>query len=275
MPGSFIAKVLGSLQGRVYGARGGKIIQKVCAGSFYFKSLQKISAMRKIVFFAAIIIAFTSCDRLSGSGNIVTEKRALDNFTGISVGSAFEAEIKSGPYAVEVEADDNLMKHIKTRVTGGILKIEFKKNTSITNAHLKVYITAPEINRINSSGAARVKVIDQLKSSGKIILETSGAGNIEAAVDAPEIETEVSGAGSIDVKGRTRSHSAKASGGGSIKSKELLSENTVAKSSGAGNIHVHASVSLKANASGAGNVFYTGGASVESHASGAGSVRKE
>lgn len=232
--------------------------------------------MRRLVFFAAIIIAFTSCRQLHGSGNIITEKRSVGNFRAIAAGSAFEVELKSGPVtSVEVEADDNLMKYIDTRVSGDKLTIEFKKSFTINNSHLKVYITAPEVNRIKSSGAADIKVIDLLKSADKISLETSGAGHIEATVDAPEIETEVSGAGDIDVKGRTRTLTAKSSGAGSIKAKELLSENVVAKTSGAGNIHVYSSVSLKASASGAGNVFYSGSGNVESNVSGAGNVKKE
>ncbi|MBL0357008.1 MAG: DUF2807 domain-containing protein [Chitinophagaceae bacterium] len=232
--------------------------------------------MRKFAFFAAVMIAFTSCRQIHGSGNLITEKRQVGDFKGISVGSAFEVELKSGPTTtVEVEADDNLMKYINTRVSGDKLNIEFKKSFSINNAHLKIYITAPEINRINSSGAANVKVLDQLKNTGKIMLEASGAASIEATVDAPEVESDVSGAGNIELKGRTREHTAKASGGAGIKARELLSENAVAETSGAGNIHVYASVSLEAHASGAGNVFYSGGCQVNSHVSGAGSVKKE
>jgi len=232
--------------------------------------------MKNLLILAAIVFSAASCHHIEGSGNIVTEKRQTGDFKGVSAGGGFEVEIKTGPVtSVEVEADDNLIKLIETRVSGDMLHIESKDHFSISDGHFKVYITAPEINTIKSSGAANVKALDLLKSNSKIFLDASGAGNITAEVDAPEIETEASGAGNIEVSGRTREYNAKASGSGNIKSSKLMSENTEAEASGAGSVHVHSSVSLKANASGAGSVYYKGGGSVQQKVSGAGSVKSE
>lgn len=232
--------------------------------------------MKHLFLFAAIIVAFTSCRRLHGSGNIITEKKQVDNFKGISAGGAFEVELKTGPTtSVVIETDDNLMKQVQVRVSGDVLHIETKSNYSITDGHFKAYITAPEINSIKSSGAANIKAMDVLKSTGKIRFDASGAGNIKAEVDAPEIETEASGAGNIELTGRTRDYKADASGAGNIKTKNLQTENADIEASGAGNVHVHSSVSLKANASGAGNIYYNGGGTVSSKSSGAGNVKKE
>jgi hypothetical protein len=230
--------------------------------------------MKNLLIFTAIIFYAASCNQIEGSGNIVTEKRQTGNFKGISVGGAFEVELKAGPEtSVEVEADDNLIKLIETRVSGDMLRIENKDNFNVHDGHFKVYITAPEIKDIRCSGAATVKALDVLKSNDKISLDVSGAANIKAAVDAPEIETEASGAGDIEVSGRTREYTARCSGSGNIKSSKLLSENTDAEASGAGSVHVHASVNLKAEASGAGSVYYRGGGSVQKKVSGAGSVK--
>lgn len=232
--------------------------------------------MKNLLILAAIIFSAASCTHIEGSGNIVTEKRQTGDFKGISVGGAFEVELKAGPVtSVEVEADDNLIKLIETKVSGGVLKIENRNGFSINDGHLKVYITAPEITKINCSGAANVKALDMLKSDSRISLDASGAGNIKAAVDAPEIEAEASGAAEVELSGRTREYDAKASGSGNIKSSKLLSESTDAEATGAGSVHVHASVTLKAHASGAGSVYYRGGASVQQSTSGAGSVKSE
>lgn len=232
--------------------------------------------MKKLLILAAIVFSVASCAHIEGSGNIVTEKRQVSNFKGISAGGGFEVEIKTGPViSVEVEADDNLIKLIETRVSGNILRIDTKDDFNFHDGHYKVYITAPEITSIKSSGAADVKALDILKSGSRISLDASGAGNIKATVDAPEIETEASGAGNIEISGKTREYTAKASGSGNIKSSKLLSENTDAHASGAGSVHVHASVSLKAHASGAGSVYYRGGGSVDKSVSGAGSVKSE
>ena len=253
-----------------------KLNYKRFAQQLFIINLYKNLTMKKLLILAAVAFSAASCAHIEGSGNIVTEKRETGNFKGISVGGSFEVELKTGPViSVEVEADDNLIKLIETRVSGDILKIESKDHYSINDGHFKVYITAPEIRQIKCSGAANVKALDVLKSDSKISLDASGAGNIKASVDAPEIETEASGAGDIELSGRTREYSARATGSGNIKSGKLLSENTDAEASGAGSVHVHSSVNLKAHASGAGSVYYRGGGNVQKNVSGAGSVKSE
>ncbi len=226
------------------------------------------------ILFAVSILS--SCNQRRGSGNIIREKRQTGNFTEISVSGAFTVEVKTGAVTeVEVESDDNVIRFIETKVSGNTLKIRTKNGNGFNDAHFKVYITAPEINKIKSSGASNIKVTDQLKSNRKISLDVSGAAGIDASVDAPEIYAEVSGAGNIELSGRTRDYKAKVSGSGTIKSGNLQSENTTVDVSGAGTARVHASVRLNAKASGAGNIHYKGGATVEQKISGAGSIKNE
>ncbi|MEO5893394.1 MAG: head GIN domain-containing protein [Ferruginibacter sp.] len=232
--------------------------------------------MRQLLFCFFTLAIFSSCEHRRGSGNIVTEKRQTGDFTGISVGGAFTVEVTTGPVTeVKVEADDNVINSIETKVSGDVLKIRTKDGASFNDAHFKVYITAPEINSIKSSGAATVKVMDQLKNKGKISLDVSGAAHISASVDAPEISADISGAGNIDLSGRTRDYTAEVSGSGDLKSGELKTENTDVRVSGAGNARVYASVRLKAEASGAGNIYYKGGATVDPKTSGAGNVKND
>jgi hypothetical protein len=229
--------------------------------------------MKQLLFFALVILTLGSCRRIDGSGNVITETRQTGDFKGVSAGGAFQVEIKTGPETeVVVEADDNIMPYIETEVRGNVLRISTKDNTNINDATLKVYVTAPEITSLKSSGASDIKIKDPLKSGGKISLDVSGAGNISGGVDAPEIYAEISGAGGIQVSGRTRDYKARVSGSGNLKTGDLQTENTDVHVSGAGNAWVHASVRLKADASGAANIHYKGGAKVEQHASGAGNI---
>lgn len=233
--------------------------------------------MRQIAIFIFILFSFASCKHITGSGNIVKETKQVENFTGISAGSGFDVEVRIGsPASVEIEADDNLMKYIQVKVTDNMLRIQSKNNLSITNGHFKAFVTVPALDNIESSGAADIKVLDEIKNSGKIRLHASGAAKITARLDAPKVDAESSGAAHIKVTGRTKDIFADASGGAGIEADELLSENADAEASGAGNVHVYASVKLKAKASGAGNVYYKGGATnVQADESGAGNVKKE
>ena len=229
--------------------------------------------MKQLLFFAIVLISFASCHQLRGSGNIVKEKRQTGDFSGISAGGAFEVELKNGATReVEVEADDNIIGYIETEVRGNVLRISTKEGVNFNDAHYKVYVTAPEINSVKSSGASDIKIKETLKSANKISFDVSGAGNISGIADAPEMGAEITGAGNISLSGRTRNYTAKVSGSGNLKTGDLQTETTDVRVSGAGNAWVYASVRLKANASGAGNIHYKGGAQVEEHSSGAGNV---
>ena len=53
--------------------------------------------MKNLLILATLIFSISSCNQITGNGNIVTEKRKTGDFKAITVGSAFEVELKSGP----------------------------------------------------------------------------------------------------------------------------------------------------------------------------------
>ncbi len=233
--------------------------------------------MKQIFFFAIMLLLITSgCHQFTGSGNIITQDRKTDPFKGISAGSAFEVEINNGSFnKVTVECDDNLMPYIKTKVVNGVLKISTSEMGGFNNAHMKIFVTAPEIDFINASGAATIKANSELKSANKINIESSGAATIKAAVNVPQIFAEASGASTIELSGRTRQYTAKTSGSAGLKTANLQSETTAITASGASSAHVHASVSLIANASGAANIHYSGAGNLQKKTSGAANINPE
>jgi len=231
--------------------------------------------MKKLLIIILSISVLGACRYRSGSGNIITEKRNTGAFTGISVGGGFDVEVKTGPAEVMVEADDNIIKYIETDVVDGQLKIRLE-HINIHDAHLKVYVTAPEINTIRTSASASVDVKDILKSARAIKLQSSSGSNIKAVLDAPDIEADASSGGEMDLSGRTRNFNAESSSGSTINAKELMSENTTVSVSSGAAAHVHASLSLDASASSGGNVSYRGGAvTVKKNVSSGGEVEKE
>jgi hypothetical protein len=231
--------------------------------------------MKNLLILLFLIIGLNSCDNITGNGNIVTDKRQLGNFTAISVGGGFNVEVKIGAtQEVTVEADDNLIEYVETKVSNGKLLINMRQH-SLTNAHLHVYITASEINSINASAGADVDVKDQLKSAEEINLTASSGATINSSVDAPNVTAHTSSAGIINVDGRTRNFNAESSSGASINATKLLSENTEAVTSSGASAHVYSSVQLNANASSGGSINYTGGGTTKINTSSGGSVSKD
>lgn len=222
------------------------------------------------------MIALNSCNFTTGSGNILTENRAVENFTGISVSNSIDVEVKMGSaVTVQVEADDNIIKHIVTTVSGGILKIRIENLHSFNNTHTKVYITTPVLKSVEASSSADVKVMDVIKDDGKVTFKSSSSADIEAEVDAPEIAADANSSASITLSGRTKYYKAEVSSSAEIKSGTLLSENTDVEANSSGSAAVYASITLNAKASSSGSIDYHGGATVKKSVSSSGTVGKK
>ncbi len=180
-----------------------------------------------------------SIGRAKGSGNIVSETRDLRDFKAIEVGGVFHVEVVAQKdFSVQVEADDNLLEHIKTEVHNGVLEISTSRKMKSHNG-LKIKITAPDIERLEVSGVAKISVAD-LKNAG-LRINTSGASKINLSGETDKLIVEVSGASNIEAE--------------TLKTREAAVE-----SSGASKVSVFATESLRADASGASRITYTGGA---------------
>jgi carbon monoxide dehydrogenase subunit G len=232
--------------------------------------------MKHVLFLLAAFFVLNSCDYTTGSGNIITEKRTVGDFSGITASSSVEVEVKIGAVAsVEVEADDNIISHIVTRVSNGILKIGIEDLHNTSNTHIKVYVTNPVLKSIKASSSASVKVLDVIKDEGKVSFDASGSADIEAEVDAPEVDAEASSSASVNLSGRTKNYKAAVSSSGDINSAELLSEHTTVSANSSGSADVYASVTLTANASSSGSIDYRGAATVTQTVNSSGSVDKK
>jgi uncharacterized protein YfiM (DUF2279 family) len=174
---------------------------------------------------------------VQGSGNSVTEKRDASGFKGVDVSGVFQVEIAAGKdFSVEVDADDNLMPMVKTEVRGGILHIETDGRVS-PKSPLRVRISAPDIDRLESSGVSKISL--------------AGVKNSSLSIDS-------SGASKIDVEGSTGTITVDVSGASNIDAASLVSENATIDASGASKVAVNVSNEINADASGASRISYSG-----------------
>lgn len=238
--------------------------------------------MKNYLLLLAIIFFLSSCisgpgNGIDGNGNVKSEHRQVDNFTGVKSSGSIDVELSTGEeYEVVIENDENLMKYVKTTVENGVLNISYKDHISVRQDHAKVYVTAPSLNKIIASGSANINFDDGILTDKKIEISVTGSGDIEGGIDAPEVSSVVSGSGNINLHGRTRDFEARSSGSGDINCSELKSENARVKINGSGNARVFASVSLDASVNGSGDIYYRGNpSSPKIHTAGSGSVSAE
>jgi len=177
--------------------------------------------------------------------------------------------------SVVVEADDNIMKYIETKVSGNTLKISTEGLHSFSDVHMKVYVTVPVLTAVSASASAEVVGENILTNADKLVFKASSSASIKAEVNAPDIVTDANSSASITLRGKTKNHKTEASSSAEINAFELLTENTTANVSSSANIEVHASVSLNAHASSSGSVEYKGAATVTKSENSSGTVSKK
>src|SRR5438045_4745359 len=147
--------------------------------------------MKKLLTAVLPAIIFCSCQQITGSGNIITQTRHVNQFDGVRTSSSIDIEVTNGnSQSVSVEADDNIMPYIITNVENGMLDVHFKNNVSYRNVNVKVYVSAPVLSRLFVSGSGTIISKNTLTAENHIQFRISGSGDIKAAVDAPSTGAE-------------------------------------------------------------------------------------
>jgi hypothetical protein len=193
--------------------------------------------------------------KTKGSGNVATETREIREFKGVDVSGVYEVEITAQKdFGVEIEADDNLLPLIRTEVRGGVLHIETKCKISTENG-LKIKVSAPDIESINTSGVSKV-VLNGLKNN-ELRVDTSGASKVWLDGETTELYIEVSGASSIDAE-------------------NLHAAAATVNASGASRVSVFATGEIRPHASGASKIIYSGNPkNIDPSSSGASTIREK
>ncbi len=216
--------------------------------------------------------------RLRGNGNIKTEEHNVSGFKNVDCSASADVYIIQGePAGVKVEGDDNLLPYIEIDQEGDRLIIRDRSHVNLDpSGDLKIYVTSPDFNSIDASGAGDIVGQTKVTNSDELRLSLSGAGNIRMEVNAPSVVCTLSGAGSAYLKGQAKNVDIELSGVGSTHCYDLQSENTKVDVSGVGSADVFASVKLEAEVNGVGSIHYKGNATnVSQHANGIGSIHKE
>lgn len=238
--------------------------------------------MKYLTFLLIMLLGLSSCNiinrkRIVGNGTITTKSYDdLKNFRLIDASSNVVVYLKQDSvFSVKLETDENLVKYLNIKVSSGELDIYCKENVSLRPTdEIKVFVSMPELNGIDVSGASSVKTVGRFTQDIEMKVEASGASEGEMEIRAPRLSLNASGASTISISGETKDVKAEASGASSIKAFDLKAENVNADASGASKAQVFASISLIADASGASSVSYRGNPKVTSDVSGAGSIKK-
>ncbi|MCP3974074.1 MAG: hypothetical protein GY720_06225 [bacterium] len=171
--------------------------------------------MRALVVMLLLGLGLTGCGT-SGSGTIVSSVRSVTEFDGIVVsdGLSVELDVAAGTaHSVTVNYDDNIIDQVITRVTGGVLVIEFDGSVNFSGSGRSVVVTMPRLASLDASGGASVSAEGM---ADRISIEASGGSSISTGgLQAAHVTLDVSGGASVTVYAMS-SATGEASGGSSV-----------------------------------------------------------
>lgn len=228
----------------------------------------------------ALFSIITSCninisDGKSGNGNVISEERDItENFTEIKGNRGLVIYLTQGEEnSIKVEADENLMQYITTKVSNGKLTISSDENLS-GNATKNIYVSFKNLSQIEVSSGAEIEVNGQLKSE-ILNLEASSGSSINANIFSKELNVKTSSGADITLSGLASQLIAKSSSGSEIEAKELRVAVAQVQASSGAEITVNAQDRLDTKASSGGQVNYVGNtAEVTANNSSSGSTEK-
>lgn len=192
-----------------------------------------------------------------GNGEIVTEKRSVDDFNGLRIAGNFEVilEESSKPF-VQLNTDENLLDFIDTEVKGGILNVSQEKKL-ISKSKIRIIINYLELKDIRVMGAALLKNEDYL-SAEDLEIRMEGAGAIDLKILAEKLKVELSGAGVISLAGEVQEQELNLMGAGKLEAFDLDSKECDVSVGGLGGAEIYVTETLNATIEGVGTIKYDG-----------------
>ena len=165
-----------------------------------------IGAILLAIFFNPI--ASRAQNGLEGSGKIVTLNPTIKDFDKVYTSVNAKTIITIGkPWAIDIEADDNLAQYIKTSLEPRehVLNVTFevprpKKNDWLQNANIVIRISMPQISVYKQTSNSNAEITGLI---GRYLrIENLGNGNVIATGTQMDIlDLVLKGNGEIDTKG--------------------------------------------------------------------------
>ena len=206
-------------------------------------------------------------------------KRETGGFNAVVVRGPFKvyfSEGKENEVAVSAKSV-SIRDHIVTRVVDNELFIELDKGWASwlgQSPDFRVYLSAPLLKSVKASGAVDFLVADILKSN-QLALTFSGASDFTGKLDCKELRLDFSGASDMEAMGNAESLDANFTGASKMSAAALKTTNASLNATGASNIRISVSGTLKANATGASNITYYGSPTgTNTRATGASNIKK-
>lgn len=235
----------------------------------------KIKGFILVLLVASIAIFTYSCRKAScivGNHKYITEARKLTSLHGISSEGSFDINIVLDTVnEVIIEAEENLMPYIYTKVHGSTLVIKTRDDRCIReHKPIVISVKTQSLDAIKLLGSGIVNC-DSLNATN-IDINLSGSGEIFAGIWGDFADIDISGSGKTTLWGEVNEGEFKISGSGDIRAYDLEQDTCFATISGSGSMYVYVKDYLNAKITGSGTINYKGNPIIQTQITGSGNV---
>lgn len=213
-------------------------------------------------------------ERVTGSGRIVEESRALAGFSALKLAGGIDVELRAAEReSVTVRADDNVVPLIETRVEGAALVIDVARGASLpTQRRPRVRVEFVRLGAISVAGSGDVRA-DRVRGD-TFAVSVAGSGDVRIdALDVDSLGVMLAGSGDFIASGRAERQGFRIRGAGDVRARDLVGRSVKVSIAGSGDALVHATEELEVAIAGSGDVVYRGAPKVTKSIAGSGSVR--
>jgi len=222
-----------------------------------------------------MVIAASGCVMNGwGSGNVISQTKDVKGVNQVSLNGIGTIVLEQGDQeSLTIEAEDNILPHIQSKVDGDKLSISYDTNTPSPTKDVKFYLTVKDMNSISISGAGKIQSNGFNTQTMTISMDGAGAGNM-AGLNLEKLTVNLAGAGKMVLTGKVTEQTVVIAGAGDYQAKDLESETATITINGAGKGTVKVSKVLNAIINGAGEMNYLGNPEVNQQISGTGTVKQ-
>lgn len=213
-----------------------------------------------------------SRQKITGSGNLITESRTIPPFNSINLVTVGNVQLTQGAtQSVSVTVDDNVMDYILTTVSNGVLTISSDTGVNVTDFDLILNITMIDLEDLTLTGVGNI-ISAGTFNADVVDLLLHGVGNIDMSLNVDRLNSIFSGVGNFQLLGSADRHQIIHSAVGNMNAYSLVTDTTIAVLSGVGNAYVFANDTLDATITGMGSLYYKGDPAVHQTITGQGRV---
>jgi hypothetical protein len=243
--------------------------------SVAFVNEEVVMKLRVALPLLAIVLLLDACNALNntGSGKVITEQREVSGFDKVVIAGSGTAQITLGEKeSLSIEAEDNVMPRIESRVENGVLTLSQKSGTNISlTKPIRYTVTMIDITGLEITGSGTINV-DGLDAS-IVSLVISGSGDINiSGFDGDSINANITGSGNIMLSGDVADQVVGISGSGKYRAADLHSGTAVVDVGGSGEADLWVDTTLDITIGGSGDVSYYGNPILTQSIGGSGSV---